>query len=543
VFTFLAGIVLLFSGATPAAAGRLSILSRVVPLGVIEVSHFAGSLVGATLLLLSQGLSRRLDAAYYLTVMAIVTGMVAALVKGLDYEEALLLGMVLLLLWRARPAFSRRAAFFETRFSAEWIFALAAAITASIWLGLFAFKHVDYSHELWWQFEVQAEASRFLRASVGAAIVVLLFGVARLMRHSPHEFVEPSEKDLADASVIIASQKATAPNLVYLRDKSLLFSEDRSAFLMYGVQGRTWVALGDPVGPAGRIDEVIRLFLERCDDFGGTPVFYEIGAEHLHHYADMGLTFVKLGEEARVDLSTFPTEGAGGSRLRHTLRRLEKDGAAFRVVSAAEVPAILPRLREISNEWLAAKTGSEKGFSLGFFDESYLGRFPVAVIERGGQIVAFANIWPGSGRNELSVDLMRYSREAPKSAMEALLFHVVVWGKTEGYRWFALGMAPLAGVGHSPLPTQWNRIGAFLYEHGEPVYGFQGLRAFKEKFGPVWEPRYLAYPGGLKLPLILADVSALVAGGYRQVFRRSKSDGDSERASTDSLPQASRESA
>ena len=50
------------------------------------------------------------------------------------------------------------------------------------------------------------------------------------------------------------------------------------------------------------------------------------------------------------------------------------------------------------------------------------------------------------------------------------------------------------------------------------MYHFQGLRAYKEKFDPVWEPHYLAYPGGMKLPRILADVSALVAGGYRRIF-------------------------
>ena len=86
-------------------------------------------------------------------------------------------------------------------------------------------------------------------------------------------------------------------------------------------------------------------------------------------------------------------------------------------------------------------------------------------------------------------------------------------------------MAPVSlppGLKYSPIGSPWNRIGAFLYEHGEPVYKFQGLRAFKEKFNPVWEPRYLAYPGGLKLPLILADVSVLIAGGYRQVFRTSR---------------------
>ena len=113
--------------------------------------------------------------------------MAASLLKGFDYEEAVLLLLVLLVLRRARPAFDRRAAFFDTRFSAAWIAALAGALGASVWLGLFAFKHVDYSHELWWQFEVHGEASRFLRASVGAAMVLLLFGLARLIGYAPHE--------------------------------------------------------------------------------------------------------------------------------------------------------------------------------------------------------------------------------------------------------------------------------------------------------------------------------------------------------------------
>ena len=167
-FTFAAGIVLLFSGATPAAEGRLDLLARVLPITLIEASHFLSSIAGVVLLILSQGLWRRLDAAYYLTAATIVAGMAGSLLKGLDYEEAGLLLLVLLVLRRARPAFDRRAAFFDTRFSVAWIAALAGALGASIWLGFFAFKHVDYSNELWWQFEIRGEASRFLRATVGA---------------------------------------------------------------------------------------------------------------------------------------------------------------------------------------------------------------------------------------------------------------------------------------------------------------------------------------------------------------------------------------
>jgi phosphatidylglycerol lysyltransferase len=520
VCTFLAGLVLLFSGATPAAAGRLELLHRVLPTGLIEASHLLGSVAGAALLILSQGLARRLDAAYYLASATIVAGMAASLLKGFDYEEAVLLLLVFFVLRRARPAFDRRAAFFDTRFSPAWSAALIGALGASVWLGLFAFKHVDYSHELWWQFEAQAEVSRFLRASVGASVVLILFGFARLIGYAPHEAPTVTDADLDDAAKAIAAQTSTYPFLVYLRDKALLFNDDRTAFVMYGVQGRTWVAMGDPVGPEERLTDVIRDFLERCDDFGGVPVFYEVSKTHLHRYADFGLTFVKLGEEARVDLTTFSLEGSQATKFRQAIRRLEKDGGAFRIVEPAGVPAIMDQLRAVSDDWLATKATAEKGFSLGFFDEAYVSRFSVAVVEVGGRVRAFANIWTGPQHVELSIDLMRYHHDAPKGVMEALMVHLMKWGGEQGYRRFALGMAPLSGFETSPASSLWNRLGAFLYEHGESVYSFQGLRAYKDKFNPIWEPHYLVYPGGLRLARIMADVSALVAGGYRQIFRK-----------------------
>jgi phosphatidylglycerol lysyltransferase len=518
ILTFSGGVVLLFSGATPAAGARLALLGRVLPLQVIEASHFLASVAGAGLILLSQGLARRLDGAYYFASALLILGITTSMLKGFDYEEATLLLLVLAVLWRARPAFDRRAAFFETQFSASWIAALIGAVGASVWLGLFAFKHVEYSRDLWWQFELQGDASRFLRASVGAAVALLLFGFARLIRYAPHEAPAPTEADFQDAEKVIANQTSTFPYLAFLRDKALLFDDTRTAFIMYAVRGRTWAALGDPVGPEERLADLVRLFLERCADFGGIPVFYEATRAHLHRYADFGLTFVKLGEEAKVDLTTFTLEGPQGAKHRQVLRRLEKDGGAFRIVEPAGVPTIMTALRAVSDDWLAAKAGGEKGFSLGFFDETYLSRFPVAVIERDGQIQAFANLWPGPQRVEMSADLMRYHRAAPKNVMEALFVHLMQWGKQQGYCWFTMGMAPLSGFERSPVAPVWNRLGAFIYDHGDAIYNFQGLRAYKEKFNPIWEQHYLAYPGGLHLPRILADVSALIAGGYRHIF-------------------------
>ena len=518
VLTFLAGVVLLLSGSTPAATGRLEALDRFLPLGVIEASHFLGSVIGVLLLILSLGLARRLDAACYFTMAAIVAGVAASMLKGIDYEEASALLLVLTLLVAGRRSFDRRAAFFDMRLSPRWVAAITASLAASVWLGLFAFQHVRYSDQLWWQFELHGDASRFMRASVGVAVVVLAFAFARLIAFAPHDAPPPTDADLADAAQVIAGQTSTVPYLAYLGDKALLFNDDRRAFLMYAVQGRTWVALGDPVGPIDAHADLIRRFLERCDDFGGVPVFYQVGRAHLHHYADVGLSFVKLGEEARVDLTTFTLQGGGAARFRQALRRLDKSGASFLVAQPDAVPPMLTELGAVSREWLAAKRAAEKGFSLGFFTEPYVSRFPIAVITRAGRIEAFANLWPGPRHEELSIDLMRYRHDAPPSIMETLLVHLLAWARDQGYHWFALGMAPLAGVEASPIAPLWNRIGALVYAHGEALYGFRGLRAFKEKFNPTWEPRYLAYPGGLRLPRVTADVSALIAGGYRHLL-------------------------
>ena len=518
--TFFSGVVLLASGATPAAPGRLDLLDRLLPLSVIEMSHFAGSIAGAGLLVLSQGLARRLDAAYYASALLITVGMAASLLKGFDVEEALLLLGVLLILRRARPAFDRRAAFFETRFSPAWIAAVVATLGASAWLWLFAFQHVDYASDLWWRFELAGEASRSLRASVGAAIVVLLVGLARLVGHPRHQIDPPDDAVLDEAASLVATHPVTTANLVFLHDKGLIFDDQRRGFVMYGVQGRTWVAMGDPVGPPDVQRTLIRRFLERVDDVDGTPVFYEVGHAGLHHYADFGLTFVKLGEEALVDLSSFTLDGARGARPRQTLNRLDRDGGTFRLIAPSDVAAHLPALRRVSDDWLAHKAAAEKGFSLGFFDDRYLQRFPVGVIECGGRIQAFATLWPGAPGSELSVDLMRFAGDAPKNVMEALLFHVMLWGRRQGYRRFSLGMAPLSGFERSPVAARWQKVGAFVYEYGDAFYGFQGLRAFKEKLATEWEPRFLVCPGGLALPRILADVSALIAGGYRRIFVR-----------------------
>jgi phosphatidylglycerol lysyltransferase len=517
VCTFAAGALLLFSGAVPAAGDRLRLLRRLVPLPIVELSHFLNSLIGLGLLLVSQALARRVDAAWSLAVGGLVLGVAASLLKGLDYEEAIVLTLVLALVVSARREFTRRARLFEQT-STFWLTSLLLIVSGSIVLGIFAFRDVQYSDQLWWRFEFRADAPRFLRATIGLAVALAAIGLRILLSPARRPLPLPTRDELTRADEVIAMDSSASSYLVHLGDKALLWNDARTAFLMYAVQGRTWVALHDPIGPPQEASGVIGRFLELVDDIDGLPVFYEVRREYLHHYADFGLSLAKAGEEAIVPLADFSLDGGTRKKMRSTVNRLERDGATFRIVPPCDVPTLLPRLREISDEWLFHKGAAEKGFSLGFFDEHYLTRFPLVVLEARGRIEAFANVWPGPQHIELSVDLMRHSRTAPKNAIEGLLIFVMLWGRQEGYERFNLGMAPLSGLhAHSRAPLSL-KLAGYVYRFGQPFYSFQGVRAFKEKFGPEWQSSYIAYPVGL-LPRVLADVSALIAGGYRRLLR------------------------
>jgi phosphatidylglycerol lysyltransferase len=514
--TFIGGAVLLFSGATPTLPGRIGILRRVVPLPLVELSHFFGSIAGAALLLLARGLQRRLDAAYQLTVVVLGAGILFQIFKGGDFEEAIILGVMLFALVASRRHFYRKASLLNEGFGPGWIAAILLVLISSAWLGFFSYKHVEYSRDLWWHFSFRADAPRFLRASVGVVGVLLLFSIQRLLRPAAEEPDPPTIEEVERAAAVIADEKNSQANLALLGDKPLLFSPSGRAFLMYGVEGRSWISMGDPAGADDEKQELIWRFRELCDLHAGWPVFYEVQRQNLHFYLDLGLTLLKIGEEARVKLDAFSLDGGDRKWMRKMLRRVESESCTFEIVDAAP---IVDELRAISDSWLAEKRTREKGFSLGFFAERYVSRCAVAVVKKDDRIVAFANLWEGAGE-ELSVDLMRHLADAPSGVMDYMFVNLILWSQERGYTWFNLGMAPLSGLENRSLGTLWNRVGSLAYRFGENFYNFQGLRQYKEKFDPEWEPMYLASPGGLALPRILTNLAALISGGLRGVISK-----------------------
>lgn len=509
------GVTLLLSGNLPGETGRLDALEMVLPLPVIEISHLLASMIGVVLIVLANGLYRKLHRAWLLAIGLTGTGAVLSLLKGFDWEEALLLGFALSLLFLYRSAFYRSAGQPIFIMSARWAVVSVGVVALSVWVGLFAYSHVEYSNDLWWRFAWNGDAPRYLRASLAAGVVLAALGINAMLtsagRKSPPEPVPDAVR-----AIVAASTNAEA-NIHLTGDKRFLVAPDGDAFIGYADTGHSLIAKGDPIGEHASSEALIWEFREMADRLGKKCAFYAVWEEFLPAYLDMGCSILKIGEIARVDLQGFSLEGPGKKDFRYAQSKAARESYVFEIVPKQSLEGILEQLRAISDAWLHIKHGKEKAFALGRFDRNYLRNFDHAIVRHAptGRIFAFATIFQSAQRHELSLDLMRYDPTGPSFVMDALFAELLLWGKAQGFRWFSLGAAPFAGMASHSYATTWSRIGSYIYEHGENVYHFEGLRAFKQKFDPVWSPNYLALPHGLAAPRILFEVNGLISGGIK----------------------------
>lgn len=512
---FFTGAILLFSTATPISQQAMAWVKTTLPLPLFEASHLLTSIVGMLLILVSRAIRQRINAAYYMSLLLLGLGIGLSLLLGWDWKTALILTTVFLLLLPTKSFFNRPSRLIDTAYSRSWYVLIILVLCAALWLGLFSYKHVDYQNTLWWQFSYQAEASRFLRGFFIGICVISLLLIHRLFSSPSVKMDFPSEAELDEAQKLVhASSRETNNHLALLGDKHFLWSADRSAFLMFGVTKKHWVVMGEPVGNLAHHEMLLWNLREAADAKGAKLVCYQVSKHNLAVYLDMGLVLIKFGEEGKVDLSAFGLEGSARSGIRQTYNKLKKlAGISFEVLDVEAVKDHLLELKDVSDNWMDKQKGPEKRFSLGFFAKEYIVRTPVAIVKREGEIIAFANLWQLDNKHELSIDLMRYREDAPGSIMEWLTIQIMLWGKEQGYQHFNLGMAPLSGLETRELASLWHKIGHIIFEHGGDFYNFGGLHAYKDKFKPLWEARYVAVPNNLGIVPSLLSVTKLISGG------------------------------
>jgi phosphatidylglycerol lysyltransferase len=524
LLTFLSGAMMLLSAATPDLGSRLRAINDWLPLGVIEASHFTASLAGLVLLFLAGGLHRRLHRAWTATLVLSLAAAGLSLLRGLLWSDAAVLLTLFILLALSGPAFYRRAEGESGPIGRGWTAAILATLLLVAWVSYVAYRQIPYRDELWWSFLLRGDESRTLRAISGAIILFFLIATWRWlgsmrMAASPQTLDEVSAVKVTQ---ILATATISRPdsNLALLGDKHFIFSPSGKSFIQYGRRGNNWIAMGEPTGEASEIKPLMWSFREAADRAGARPVFYAMRESALADLIDLGLAAQKIGETALVRLADFEIEGPGRAELRRARNRAIREGATFEVLAPDQAAALMPALQAISEEWLASHGSAEKGFSLGRFDAAYLAHFPIALVRMQGQPIAFANLWTTPDRREFAIDLMRHGAGSPHGVMDYLFTELALWGKAEAYAVMDMGMAPLSGLEGHRLAPLLTRLGTFVYHRAGNLYGFDGLRKYKNKFLPVWAPLYLAAPDRLMLPVALGDVALLTSGGISGLFGR-----------------------
>ncbi len=515
-FAFAIGVMLLISGATPAFEGRLLLLERLAPLWLVEAANFSGGLVGVSMLFLGQGLLYRRRAAWWLALALATIEIAMSFGKGLAYSEAGVLFVFVTMLLATKSQFRAGALMLDHPFSRNWLAAIGVVLLGAFGIYFFAFREALASGQnAWLDFGFFAQAPRALRALSGASVLALGWGLWALLRPPQGRFVAPDPEALTRAERILADQSQSAAYLALMGDKGLLFSHSGRSFLMYGKKWRSWIALFDPVGPEGERKELIDAFIALASQHGGRAAFYQVPPESLRAYLDAGLSVVKLGEEAMVDLDAFDLSASRFKSLRYSAKRGARDGLSFELFPPDRNAGALAEAERISAQWMAEKNVPEKGFSVAAYDRDYVRRQWIGLVRQAGVPVAFVTVMASADGANATAGLMRHVGEKSPYTMEFMFISLLLAFKERGFHSFSLGVAPLSGVEAGPLSSIWHRIGSLAWRHGKQFYNFEGLRLFKDKFGPEWAPRYLAVSGALGPYAAIADILSLISSSQR----------------------------
>jgi phosphatidylglycerol lysyltransferase len=264
--------------------------------------------VGSLLLVMAFGLTRRLSIAWWGALLLLLNAAAIAWVRG---EAWWLWGSVLLLaalLASLRSAFYRDARLIREPLSDEALLPLLAVAVCGITLALVAYGG-RFSDESWWEVVLSRDAPDSLRFTVGLTGVLLLVGMARLLR--------PVRLGVAAWDEGARRRLRALGALAPVQADGAVFGEKERAGFAFLKRDKVWLALGDPAGERGDAISAIWRFRDACERANVDPAFWRVGPDLLRIYGDIGLTAVPLA--------------APGAEARHFLAcRAERDLQALR---------------------------------------------------------------------------------------------------------------------------------------------------------------------------------------------------------------------
>ncbi len=499
---------------------------------------------GFLLLVLSLRLVRRQFAAWLVTLALSIVLTIFSLLRDFDAIGVLISGtnIAILLLYRSRfrvrsdiPTLRRGVYVLIASFSATYLFAVL-----SLWLA----DKRHFGREFSIRSSVRAAADLFFGFGDGGlnpqtaraewtidsvhllavlAITVSTFAILQpiIWRHR----VQRSETDRA-RRLVEQWGDSSLDRFKYWPDKLQFFARDDRGVVSFGLSNRVALVLGDPTARDGvAFLETLDEFLDFCATNGWEPAFHQVPPTHLDAYRERGFTAVMIGRDAIVPLDTFTLSGRSMGSLRSTRNRAAREGRHVEYIEPPLSDELVRELKAVSDEWLTLEGRRERTFTLGQFEPDYIRASPVLVLRSAqGRAEAFINLIPDGAPGETTFDLMRHRIDAPNGSMDMLMLALIDLGKAQGCSILSLGMVPFVNPEPEEATARTDRAIGQLAKPMSRFFASESLFAYKDKFHPSWEPRYMVVRSVTQLPRVFLALTRLSEigdnGSLQRLFQR-----------------------
>ncbi|MCU1670178.1 MAG: putative lysyl-tRNA synthetase [Blastococcus sp.] len=300
------------------------------------------------------------------------------------------------------------------------------------------------------------------------------------------------------------------------RDKSVVFSPDRTAAVTHRVLASVSLASGDPIGAPEHWAPAISSWLREARSYGWYPAVLGAGEEAARAYVAAGLKAIPLGDEAVIDVRGFTLRAVPLRPIRRAAERVARAGYEIRIVRHGDLTADeLAEMGRRAEEWRGSEP--ERGFSMALnrlgdpTDEQCIA---VLAYDRSGRLRGVQSYVPW-GANGLSLDLMRRDDDAENGVTEAMIAALIQASPDLGVARVSLNFAVLRGVFEAAervAPGPLVRTGNAALTFASRLWQLQTLYTATARYKPRWEPRFLCYDSAFALPRVA--VASMMAEGF-----------------------------
>jgi phosphatidylglycerol lysyltransferase len=516
---FILGLVNILSAVTPSVPERMLFLQDWFPRALPEMSNGMVMMIGYFMLILCVFLLEGSRRAWYAAMTLSVLSVVGHLLKGVDYEEAIVALFAIASLWRTRDYYRLKPHRELSKISTQVFF---YSIVALLTFGVAALDIMDRRH-FGLDFSLGQSATTIFRMfflfddcnlqplttfarhfmlgihmSGGMVMCFLLYSLFKPIFAKPYNTDE--EKALA-AHLLQKYGRSTTDYFKIYPDKLFFIADDKDGFISFKTTRYYAIALENPVcKDEAAAKDLIQSFDRFCLENGYSSVYYRVPQESLHVYTELGKRSVPIGDEAVVDLETFSLQGQKMKPTRKNIEYLKEQGYESRVYMPPVDAFLLEKLDAVSENWLHSLHDKDRAYTDTALDRRLLQQQIIITVEDPlGRVVAFLNLIPGATTGEAAYDLIRKTDDAPEGVLDLLFVQTMYHLKGSGYQRINLGLVPLSGIRGKSFTE---RLARYAYENIKSLAHLRGMRDYKERFTSQWNQQYLVYSNNYQLPMI-----------------------------------------